>query len=107
MWYKERSHQGSTSRCWWRVRARQEEEARSTLGPYRRFRYSIPLFCFLKFVTNSLFVTQYRTKEWENRKNRAKDIILREKRWKRQSGDKPAVKVHSRFLSLLGLMNVL
>jgi hypothetical protein len=100
VWYKERSHQGSTSRCWWRVRAQQEEETRSTRRLYRRLSYSVPLFCFLKFFTYSLFVTQYRTEEWENRKTERNILFYASERWKRRSGDKPALKVHSRFQSL-------
>jgi hypothetical protein len=62
---------------------------------------NFPVPHLFSYFLQSLF-TQYRTKEWKNRKTERKIFYAR---WKRRRGDKTAVKVHSRFQSLLGLMN--
>jgi hypothetical protein len=86
--------EGSASRCWCRVRARQEEEeVRSTRSLYRRLSYFIPLFCVLKFFTNSLFVTQYWTKEREHRKTERRILFyarnVERAKWRHASGESP------------------
>ena len=109
VWHKESSHQGSTSRCWWRVGARQEEEeeARSTCSLYRRLSYSIPLFCFRKFFLQTVCLLHSTGQRNGNIEKRSERYDFTQEKRKGRSGDKPAVEVHIRFQSLLGLMNTL